>query len=120
WPKVQSRSLNFQIRFILVSPKTPLRRSSGYNVCMGLRKTPLVKGEFYHIYNRGNGRQQIFFDEDDYQRFVKLLFICNSTKQVNFRDDIIEKKIDAWEFDRGETIVSIGAWVLMPNHFHIY
>ena len=87
---------------------------------MGLRKTPLVNGEFYHIYNRGNGRQQIFFDDEDYCRFIKLLFICNSVKQVNFRDDIVEKKIDAWDFDREETIVSIGAWVLMPNHFHIY
>lgn len=87
---------------------------------MGLRKTPLMNGEFYHVYNRGNSRQQIFFDNEDYRRFVKLLFICNSVKQVNFRDDIIEKKIDAWDFDREQTIVSIGAWVLMPNHFHIY
>ncbi len=87
---------------------------------MGLRKTPLVKGEFYHIYNRGNGRQKIFFRDVDYQRFVKLLFICNSVKQLSFRDDILEKKIDAWDFNRGATLVSIGAWVLMPNHFHIY
>ncbi len=87
---------------------------------MGYRKTPLVEGEFYHIYNRGNSRQKIFFNNDDYQHFVKLLFVCNSVKKVNFRDDIVEKKIDAWDLDRGETIVSIGAWVLMPNHFHIY
>ncbi len=78
-----------------------------------------MNGEFYHIYNRGNGRQQIFFNDEDYHRFIKLLFICNSTKQVNFRDDIIEKKINAWDFDRGETIVSIGAWVLMPYRIHI-
>lgn len=87
---------------------------------MGLRKTPLVNGEFYHVYNRGNSRQKIFFNQEDYDRFTKLLFICNSVKQVSFRDDILEKKIDAWDFDRGESIVSIGAWVLMPNHFHIY
>ncbi len=87
---------------------------------MGFRKTPLVNREFYHIYNRGNGRQKIFFNDDDYRRFVKLLFVCNSIKQINFRDDIIEKGIEAWDFDRGETLVSIGAWVLMPNHFHIY
>jgi putative transposase len=87
---------------------------------MGLRKTPLVNGEFYHVYNRGNSRQQIFFNDEDYDRFIKLLYVCNSTKTLNFREDIVEKKIDAWDFDRGETIVSIGAWVLMPNHFHIY
>lgn len=87
---------------------------------MGYRKTSLVNGEFYHIYNRGNSRQTIFFNDEDYQHFIKLLFLFNSTKQINFRDDIVEKKIEAWDFDRGETIVSIGAWVLMPNHFHIY
>ena len=87
---------------------------------MGYRKAPLVRGEFYHIYNRGNSRQQIFFNDDDYRHFVKLLYLCNSVKKINFREDIVEKKIDAWDFDREETIVSIGAWVLMPNHFHIY
>lgn len=87
---------------------------------MGYRKTSLVNDEFYHIYNRGNSRQKIFFNDSDYQRFIKLLYICNSTKQVNFRDDIVDRNIDAWDFDREETIVSIGAWVLMPNHFHIY
>ena len=87
---------------------------------MGYRKTSLINNEFYHIYNRGNSKQKIFFDNKDYDRFIKLLYICNSIKQISFRDDIVEKKIDAWDFDREETIVSIGAWVLMPNHFHIY
>ena len=79
-----------------------------------------MNGEFYHIYNRGNSCQQIFFEDEDYSRFIKLLYLCNSKKTLNFREDIVEKKIDAWDFDREETIVSIGAWVLMPNHFHIY
>ncbi|MBI2673705.1 MAG: hypothetical protein HYX23_00270 [Candidatus Zambryskibacteria bacterium] len=87
---------------------------------MGYRKTPLVNGEFYHIYNRGNSRQQIFFNNDDYRRFIKLLYICNSVKKLNFRDDIVGRGVDVWDIDRKETIVSIGAWVLMPNHFHLY
>ena len=98
----------------------PKDRLLGYNISMGFRKVPLVGGEFYHIYNRGNSRQQIFFNDDDYHRFVKLLYICNSIKKLNFREDIVEKKIDVWDIDREETLVSIGAWVLMPNHFHIY
>ncbi|MDZ4205719.1 MAG: transposase, partial [Patescibacteria group bacterium] len=59
-------------------------------------------------------------NEADYQRFIKLLYICNSIKKLNFRDDIAEKGIDVWDINRKETIVSIGAWVLMPNHFHLY
>lgn len=84
------------------------------------RKVPLVSGEYFHIYNRGNNKQKIFLNDKDRDRFVKLLYLCNSKKNFNFRDDIIDPQIDAFDFDRGETLVSIGAWVLMPNHFHIY
>lgn len=87
---------------------------------MTRRKVPLVEGEFFHIYNRGNSKQKIFFDIHDRERFIKLLYLCNSKKVFNFRDDIVNKRIDAWDFDRGENIVAVGAWVLMPNHFHIY
>jgi len=87
---------------------------------MSTRKIPIIKGEYYHIYNRGNSKKRIFLNNEDYLRFIKLLYLCNSNKNINFRTDIIEKKISAWDFKRGETLVSIGAWVLMPNHFHIY
>ena len=87
---------------------------------MTYRKVPLVCGEYFHVYNRGNSKQEIFLNDKDKERFVKLLYLSNSKGSVNFRDDIVDKKIDAWDFERGETLVSIGAWVLMPNHFHIY
>lgn len=87
---------------------------------MARRKIPLVRGEFFHVYNRGNSKQQIFIDDQDLDRFTKLLYLCNSKKSFNFRNDIVRKGIDAWDFDRGETIVAIGAWVLMSNHFHVY
>lgn len=87
---------------------------------MARRKVPLVEGEFFHIYNRGNSKQRIFIDDHDRDRFIKLLYLCNSKKSFNFRNDIVRKGINALDFDRGETIVAIGAWVLMPNHFHLY
>jgi len=87
---------------------------------MATRKHPLVPGEYYHIYNRGNSKQKIFRDNSDYCRFVQCLFVCNTYKNFKFRDDIVDIKIDAFEFERGPLLVSIGAWKLMPNHFHIY
>jgi putative transposase len=83
------------------------------------RKDIFIEGEYYHLYNRGNSKQKIFLDDRDRDRFVKLLYLHNSKKNINFRDDIVQKNINAWDFDRGEPIVSIGAWVLMPNHFHL-
>ncbi|MES2023341.1 MAG: transposase [Patescibacteria group bacterium] len=87
---------------------------------MSYRKDSLVDGEYYHIYNRGNSKQNIFLDEADYKHFMECLFVCNTRKNFSFRDDIISPDIDAFDFERGEMLVSIGAWVLMPNHFHIY
>ncbi len=87
---------------------------------MSIRKVPFVNGEYYHVYSRGNSKQEIFIDDEDRDRFVKLLYLCNSKKKINFREDIVRAHIDAWDFDCGEQIVFIGAWVLMPNHFHLY
>ena len=77
-------------------------------------------GQYYHLYSRGNSKQDIFLDDKDKERFTKLLYLCNSTKNINFRDDIVKQKIDAWDFDRGKNIISVGAWVMMSNHIHIY
>ena len=87
---------------------------------MANREEVLVEGEYYHIYNRGNTKQNIFIDDKDRDRFTKLLYLCNSLKNIKFKEYIVDRKIDAWDFERGDPIVSIGAWVLMPNHFHIY
>lgn len=77
-------------------------------------------GEYYHIYSRGVEKRKIFLDKGDYDRFVKLLFIANSNNRFNFTDVFVKgsnKKFG--DIDRGETLVSIGAWCIMPNHFHI-
>jgi putative transposase len=90
-----------------------------YTINMALRDSNLVENEYYHIYNRGNGKSKIFNSAEDYDRFAKLLYVCNSDKSFTFRNSIIEQKIDAWDFERGEPLVEICAWVLMPNHFHL-
>jgi putative transposase len=82
---------------------------------MSIRKTAFVPKEYYHIYNRGNSKQTIFHDEQDYQRFINLLYLSNTKK--NFRVNDISK--DIFTFDRRERLVSIGVYCLMPNHFHL-
>jgi len=84
---------------------------------MSIREANLVDGEYYHIYNRGNSKQKIFHDNEDYSRFVSLLYACNSTN--SFRIFTLAKNESPYDFERGKKIVSIGAYCLMPNHFHI-
>lgn len=79
---------------------------------MSLRKENFAPGEYYHIYNRGTDKRKIFMNKRDYEHFIFLMYICNSEKSIELRN--INKK-----FDRGETITDIGAYCLMPNHFHI-
>lgn len=81
---------------------------------MSIRKVKFIPGEYYHIYNRGNSKQKIFLDKEDCDHFVKLLYLCNSIKSITYRD--ISK--NTYDFDREETLVFIGAYCLMPNHFH--
>lgn len=84
---------------------------------MATRNLSFSVGEYYHIYNRGTDKRDIFLDKADKDRFIKLLFVANGTNPFVFRDFPIG--LPYVEFDRGEQLASIGAYCLMPNHFHI-
>ncbi len=85
------------------------------------RKIEFSIGEYYHIYNRGTEKRAIFIESKDYKRFKILLYLCNSSEPVDmhsvFRSGSTIPGI--FKKDRGDTLVDIGAYCLMPNHFHI-
>lgn len=82
---------------------------------MSIRKVNFVDREYYHLYSRGNNKQKIFQNKHDYEHFLKLIFLANGEKRfkISFLDSAI------YNTKRGELIVGIGAYCLMPNHFHI-
>ncbi|PIQ69007.1 MAG: hypothetical protein COV91_00775 [Candidatus Taylorbacteria bacterium CG11_big_fil_rev_8_21_14_0_20_46_11] len=90
------------------------------------RKVTFAEGEYYHVYNRGVDKRTVFESESDDRRFMLLLYLCNS--KIPFRFD----RLPEWKKEMSlsliasvmrETtaspIVAIGAYCLMPNHFHI-
>ena len=84
-----------------------------------MRKIAFAPGEYYHCYNRGTDRRKIFLTPKDHLRFMVLLYVCNSDKDIhpsNFRTKNI---IELFNIERGRPLVAIGAWCLMPNHFHL-
>src|SRR3989338_4613670 len=83
---------------------------------MGDRKFDFSIGEFYNVYSRGTEKRPIFLDANDWIRFQKLLFLCNSTKGIVFRDVSVR---NTYKYGRGDTVVDIGAYCLMSNHFHL-
>ncbi len=85
---------------------------------MGQRKVALAFGEYFHVYNRGADKRLIFNDDADYKRFTELLYLSNTERAINIRD-IREVTTSIFDFDREVQLVYIGAYCLMPNHFHI-
>lgn len=92
---------------------------------MPLRSTPLVTGEFYHVYNRGIARQPVFLSKRDYERFILTLsyyrFLNPPVKLSRLLQlsEGIRKDYIAGLEGKGEKLANIVSFVLMPNHFHL-
>jgi len=50
----------------------------------------------YHLFNRGNGRSEIYHETEDYYRFIDILRTYSEQRKLK-----------------------IYHWVLMPNHYHL-
>ncbi|HVV15278.1 MAG TPA: transposase [Candidatus Paceibacterota bacterium] len=89
-------------------------------------RAPFAPQEFYHLYNRGTDKRKVFVHTEDYERFICLLYLANSKEPI--RIDNMQRAHPAKDFtllgraltqERGETLVDIVAYCLMPNHFHL-
>ena len=66
-------------------------------------------GEFYHIYNRGNAKQNIFINNEDFKFFLLRL------RQNLFPKEDSNSRIQ--NLPAGS--FSLISYCLMPNHFHL-
>lgn len=93
-----------------------------------MRKIKISIGEYYHIYNRENNKQSIFFEERDWIRFLFLIFHFQSS--VNFPQvgRLVSNFVKHRVFDIGgdemkkllkNRYVELISFALMPNHFHL-
>lgn len=74
----------------------------------------------HHVYNRGNGKMDIFRDEADYQNFLKRLSLALGKPQ---RMPLLGAKGASFAAINIQPVppgsFSLIAYCLMPNHFHI-
>jgi putative transposase len=86
-----------------------------------MRRTLFVEGEFYHLYNRGVDKRVVFTTHADYKRFLAYLFILNDARPVR-AGSLLRSNWKPPEEKSGERdpLVALGAFCLMPNHFHLY
>jgi putative transposase len=96
-----------------------------------MRSVQFAKGNFYHIYNRGVEKRNIFVDDNDRWRFLQGLFLFNdvttsanllwdlerSNGLVNF--SVLRKYFSEHSDMPRKPLVRIMADCLMPNHYHL-
>ena len=58
-------------------------------------RIPIEPGKFYHIWNRGNNRENLFYSSRNYEYFIRLY--------AGYLDPVVETY----------------AFCLLPNHFHL-
>lgn len=88
-----------------------------------MRNIEFVNGEFYHIYNRGVLKNNIFADSGDYTRFIHYLYVFNNNSKVRHIARMLKENGQDGQGPAltiiGELLVDIVCWCLMPNHFHL-
>ncbi len=84
-----------------------------------MAREPFAVDEWYHCYSRGVDKKTVFTDASEYARFKHLLYICNSGTAIHRSAIANITDGELYALPRGTPLVSIGAYCLMPNHFHL-
>jgi putative transposase len=85
---------------------------------MGTRSTEFSIGEWYHCYTRGIEKRKVFLTKNDRERYMGLLYVCNTPATIH-RSDLTSNRDRIFAYPRTDSLVSIGAYCLMPNHVHL-
>jgi REP element-mobilizing transposase RayT len=87
-----------------------------------MRKVPFAIGEFYHIYNRGVDKRNIFSSKEDLDRFIEGIKEFNTVEPIG---SIFLKKSaknlrcpTPQGESQTEPLVNIVCYCANPNHFH--
>ncbi len=88
-----------------------------------MRKHKFEQGEYYHIYNRGVDKRNIFLGPKFYERFKLGLREFNSNKPSKLtRSSCSRLNLEHEDLGMGgdqEKLVDVVLYCFMPNHFHL-
>ena len=88
-----------------------------------MRRQPIVTNEYYHIYNRGVDKRNIFSDKIDIKRFIESIIEFN---QIDGIGSLVNKRKQNNQIEpkalsrrnKNKPLVGIVTYCLNPNHFH--
>lgn len=85
---------------------------------MPSRSITFAEGEYYHIFNRGVDKRDVYMDKEDLFRFFKCLQVLNTEKAIGSLYEHSFKE----SLQLGNPIpklVEIVCYCLNPNHYHL-
>ena len=77
-------------------------------------------GEYYHVFNRGNGKMDIFRDSQDYLNFLHRLCVLLEMPRgaLGIGSEIASAKLRLRLDSFHAGTFSLACYCIMPNHFH--
>lgn len=86
---------------------------------MAARKTIFANEEFYHVYNRGVDKRNIFLDDYDRKRFFQSMTEFNVVEPIGsiYEKTIADKSLGRLA-SKSKDLVNFIAYCLNPNHYH--
>ena len=93
-----------------------------------MRKTRFAPGNYYHIYNRGTNKQDVFLHRRDYLRFLFLIThmqaaapLPHITRLLHGIENLSDIQLEAEIKEKivSSKIVELVSFALMTNHFHL-
>lgn len=90
-----------------------------------MRKTEFAIGEYYHVYNRGVDKRDVFLDGQDYARFLTSIIEFNRVDPIGslFEKNLAEKRglspQKEGDLVPADPLVEVIAYCLNKNHYHL-
>lgn len=92
---------------------------------MPARVTPVITDHYYHVYNRGVARMPVFYTVSDYRymlrafEYYRFIDVPLRLSQFLHLDAAQQLYLKNETESKAKTLISVVAYVLMPNHFHL-
>src|SRR3989344_9493648 len=77
-------------------------------------------GTIFHIYNRGNNREKIFYNQEDYRAFLfRIGLALGIEPEVLQKENLLSIPHSRIRINANKNLFKLHAFCLMPNHFHL-
>lgn len=86
---------------------------------MLMSNPPLASGSFYHIYNRGVEKRDIFLGRRDLSRFLAAIDFYRKSPQPTKFSDFKRGFSPLKKITEQKETIRIYCYALVPNHFHL-